>query len=451
MTALDLRTRLGLPVAIGASVLTAMALLAVGNARLEEQRGRFDDEVSLAAFRLSETRRPASTTEVEVPASASSFAVFFDAEAGEVHRVGDVPAELDQLLIDDVWSRTTDELSATMVVFDDLPDLPDPAVVAGVLCADPGVCDTVVVGAVAEGRSDYVQRNWPWWAFGTLGAGLIAWFLTRLLVGRALRPVERMRSELDEITATDLDRRMLVQATDDELERLGRSMNETVGRLGAAVTANERFVADAAHELRSPITGVRAALELERSGIDADLIDRSIAELDRANRLVDDLLTLARRQGRSVALVDVDLDDVVRAQLAAAEMRFAEVRFERSLAPTRVVADADDLGRVAANLLDNACRYGNGRVAVQVHHDGDRAVLRVDDDGPGVPPEARDFIFERFARLDESRSRATGGSGLGLAIVREVVESLGGEVAVDDSPLGGASVVGRLPSGAAPR
>jgi signal transduction histidine kinase len=254
-----------------------------------------------------------------------------------------------------------------------------------------------------------------------------------------------MREELESITASDLDRRVDTPGTGDELERLGVAMNETIDRLGSAVTANERFVADAAHELRSPITGVRAALEVEAAGSPDGLIADAVTELDRASRLIDDLLLLARRQAGTLDHTDVDLDDVVAASVAAFRTRFERIDIEMHIEPVRVVGDADALRRVVSNLLENACRYGAGRLSVTLVPESDRCVLRVDDDGPGIPGGERSVVFERFARLDASRSRETGGSGLGLAIVDEVVAAHDGTITVAGADLGGARFEVTLP------
>ena len=201
---------------------------------------------------------------------------------------------------------------------------------------------------------------------------------------------------------------------------------------------NERFVADAAHELRSPLTGVRLALEMEVAKGSQPLLADALIEVDRATRLVDDLLVLAKRPSNP-RRVDVDLDDLLNDEVNTFRLRFPDVRIEMSASPARLKGDPDALRRVTRNLLDNAAFYGRGRISVATAFDADTnaVMLRVDDDGPGIAPTDRERVFDRFTRLDSSRSRTTGGSGLGLAIVKEIVDDHLGQILVSDAPLGG--------------
>ncbi len=263
----------------------------------------------------------------------------------------------------------------------------------------------------------------------------------------------------DEITTADLSRRVQVPASRDELQALAESMNETIERLERGVEAQRRFTSDAAHELRSPLAGMRAVLEVGQRQPErmASSVDSAIEQVDRAGRLVDDLLVLARHDAaatpRRRQLADVD--DLVRAEVRAAADRFPDVRFDRvGITPVQSSVVATAIGRVVQNLVDNAASHARGVVRVRlgvvtapdptgrpvVHWE-----LAVDDDGPGVPVADRVRVFERFARLDESRSRRGGGTGLGLAIVHDLVAEHGGSVAVDDSDLGGATFVVRVP------
>ena len=156
---------------------------------------------------------------------------------------------------------------------------------------------------------------------------------------------------------------------------------------------------------------------------------------------------LARGKSDTRRRHDVDLDDVARDEIAAFRNRFPDATIARQLEPVRIQGDSDALRRVVANLLDNAHRHGGGRVAIELTHHADQYRLTIDDDGEGVPSQYRQRIFERFARLDTSRSRRAGGSGLGLAIVGEIVQEHHGTVTVDDSDLGGARFTIVLPTG----
>ena len=280
--------------------------------------------------------------------------------------------------------------------------------------------------------------------------GLIAW----LLVGRALRPVEAIRAQVDEITATTMHRRVPVPRTDDEVARLARTMNGMLDRLERASSRQRAFVSDASHELRSPVSTIRA--ELEVAAADADRADwpevaeRTLGETERLSRLVDDLLALARldeAQGPPKR-APVDLDDLVLEE----GMRTHRVPVRTAgVSAGRVAGDARQLTQVVRNLVDNAQRHAATQVAITLRRDGDDLILVVDDDGPGIPESEREHVFDRFTRLDEARGRAEGGAGLGLAVVRRAVEHHGGTVSVVDGAieaggLGGARFVVRLPA-----
>ncbi|WP_412778603.1 sensor histidine kinase [Nocardioides sp. Root79] len=270
-------------------------------------------------------------------------------------------------------------------------------------------------------------------------------------MGRALRPVERIRAEVERISGSSLDRRVPEPAATDEVGRLARTMNAMLARLQDSRHRQEQFVADASHELRSPLASLRQAAEVAQAHPAAmppgELTGTVLEETVRMQALVDQLLVLTRAgEGRARApRMEVDLDD-----LALAEVR----RIARpglavdgsGIAAGRVLGDPVALGQVVRNLVDNAARHARDRVAVSLSAAAGQVVLAVDDDGPGVPPGERQRVFERFVRLDEARARDAGGSGLGLAIVREVVTGHGGTVEVTDSVLGGARFVVRLPS-----
>lgn len=430
----SLRGRLGAFAAIGAFGLTLAASFAIGIERWQEDAARLAGDVELAAVELSEPNPPMTAT---VPTGAGFFALVFDDTGVTTDRTGPVDDDLIGLVTDDVWSQTVDEDTIVTSEYD--RDDGRRTVVAGIRCIDATACDSVAVGATERPLGDYLASRWIWLIGPALAAGALGWTGSRLLVGRSLRPVDEMRAQLEAITSTDLDRRVPVPSTGDELEALGATLNETIDRLASAVSANERFVADAAHELRSPITGVRAALELEARRHPAEILDDSVRELDRASRMMDDLLTLARRQGRPPRLGELDVDDIVTRGLSDVTKRVPGLIVDRSISPVRASADGDALRRVVTNLLDNAARYGSGRLAVTLGPEGAGWTLVVEDDGPGVPESRCGEIFQRFARLDDARTRSAGGSGLGLALVHELVADHGGTVTVSDSPLGGAA------------
>lgn len=274
---------------------------------------------------------------------------------------------------------------------------------------------------------------------------LITGAVTYLAAGRALRPVEAIRARVA-ATHGDLSMRVPVPPAHDEVGRLAETMNAMLARLQAAQAAQHRFVADASHELRSPLATIATGLELlKRENVDPDTVTALRGETARLGRLVDALLLLARADERGMAprREDVDLDEVAQAERYRPAADGIALRVDA--APVRVVGDRGQLAQVVRNLVDNACRHARSQVLVTVQRDGDRAVLDVADDGPGVPAAQRARVFERFVRLDDARARTDGGAGLGLAIVAEVVAAHGGTVDVVAGPLGGALFRVRLP------
>ena len=275
----------------------------------------------------------------------------------------------------------------------------------------------------------------------------ITWFV----VGRALRPVEAIRTEVEGISAASLDRRVPVPATDDEIARLARTMNGMLGRLEDARDRQDRFVADASHELRSPLTSIRSELEIDLEHQDsADWRETHRRVLDDAEdleRLVDDLLFLARNDtGPQGPTERVDIDDIV---LAEGEWRrdTADVDMDLSgLSAGQVDGDPNQLRRLVRNLVDNAVRHADRSVAITLHESEGTTKLVVADDGPGIPAGDRERVFDRFTQLDDARTRGRTGSGLGLAIARDIVERHGGTITVGDSDAGGARFEVRLPS-----
>lgn len=282
--------------------------------------------------------------------------------------------------------------------------------------------------------------------------------VTWLVTAWALRPVERIRREVASIGDRDLDRRVPEPGTGDEIDRLSKTMNAMLVRIENASVRQRRFVADASHELRSPLTAIRSQLEVDLAHpgradwrqSEHDVLDETV----RLQRLVDDLLVLAQSDTDSLPTrrSPVDLDDLVLEETRAVRAR-GRVDIDLSdVSAGQVLGDADQLRRVLRNLLDNAERHAASVVHVSVREDDSSVALQVADDGPGIPPEQRGAVFERFTRLDNARSRREGGTGLGLAIAREIVEHHGGTLTLLDEPAGATFVV-TLPAvnGAAPR
>src|SRR6195952_1389162 len=247
---------------------------------------------------------------------------------------------------------------------------------------------------------------------------LITGAATSLAAGRALRPVEAIRKRVA-ATHGDLSVRVPVPAARDEVGRLAETMNAMLARLQARQAPQRRFVADASHELRSPLATIATGLELlSRGNAGTDAVPALRGETARLSRLVDALLLLARADERGLRprKEDVDLDEVAEAEQRRPSGGIVP-RVEA--APVRVVGDRGQLAQVVRNLVDNACRHARSSVLVTVRREGPNAALDVADDGPGVPRAERARVFERFVRLDDARARADGGAGLGLAIVAE--------------------------------
>jgi signal transduction histidine kinase len=278
----------------------------------------------------------------------------------------------------------------------------------------------------------------------------VAW----VLVGRALRPVDAMRAEVDEITGSTMHRRVPEPATGDEIGRLARTMNAMLSRLDATATQQRQFVSDASHELRSPVAAIRTSLEVARRTADrADwmaVADTALAEESRLEALLDDLLLLAAQDENGATAINPE--PVNLTALATTEARRPRrvpvdvVHWPADDPPVELAAVEDQLAHAVSNLVDNAARYATSTVRITLSSYDDTVRIIVDDDGPGIPPADRERVFERFTRLDDGRARPQGGSGLGLAVVRAIVSRHDGQIRVEDSPLGGARFAVELPA-----
>jgi len=273
--------------------------------------------------------------------------------------------------------------------------------------------------------------------------------LTWWLVGRTLRPVEDIRSRVADITATNLDQRVPVPSTGDEIARLADTMNAMLERLDAAADRQRRFVADASHELRSPLARMRSELEVDAwdpNRADAAATHQSLLdETIGLQHLVEDLLLLARSDASDAPprRDPVDLDDIV---LRQAEQLRADgvVRVDlAAVSGAQVAGDREQIARAVRNLSENAARHAQSTVWFGVREVDGLAQVVVTDDGPGIPPEQRGVIFERFTRADPSRTGT--GTGLGLAIALDIAQRHGGTITVDPDSARGASFVLSIP------
>jgi signal transduction histidine kinase len=277
-------------------------------------------------------------------------------------------------------------------------------------------------------------------------AVLVMALATYLVVALTLRSVAALRHGAADITAAGLaEQRLPVPNSQDEIHRLAVTLNAMLDRIDSATSRQRTFVGDAAHELRSPLASIRVQLEVgqrlsqnaARQGgaraarADDDwsaLVDDVLVDVDRLDRLVEDLLALARLDESAGARRQVvALDEVTRSVVDGVRASGVTVRADTE--PALTDGDPDALRRVVVNLVNNAVRYARSEVVVRVGIDRrGRCRLTVDDDGPGIPDAERERVFDRFYRVQESRSRDTGGTGLGLPIVRDIVRSHGGRV-----------------------
>jgi signal transduction histidine kinase len=315
----------------------------------------------------------------------------------------------------------------------------------GAAASEPG--EGSALSPIEDAQSD-VEKTF----FLVGGASLLAALLAGYLVAaRTASPLRRLAATAAEVDAGDLTPRLDPSpAAAAELRTLAEAFNHMLDRLDRAFAQQRQFVSDASHELRSPLTAIRGQLEvLARSeSPSAAEIHRveamALTEMRRVERLVDDLLALARLdEGVAPALREVELGPFLSG-LASGHEGVTELG---ELPDETLRIDPDLIAQVVRNLLSNASRHAGpgGRVVLSARADGAGLVVSVDDDGPGIPPQQRERVFDRFHRSEQARDRASGGSGLGLGIARSIVELHGGGIWVDDSPLGGARVSFELP------
>ncbi|MEV6038250.1 ATP-binding protein [Nonomuraea sp. NPDC052116] len=269
--------------------------------------------------------------------------------------------------------------------------------------------------------------------------------ITWISVGSALRPVERIRAEMAEITGQDLSRRVPVPDTGDEITDLAATTNDTLDRLERSAETQRRFVADASHELRSPISALRAQLEVAHAYPDETdwqaTGEQALAAADRLAGIIDELLMLARLDAgavgerRVVDLARVAMDHVRRRE----GNRVPIIPDVCAAAP--VHGSLMQLDRLLTNLLDNATRHAATRIDLEVAVEGDKVIVTVTDDGDGIPPEDRERVFERFTRLAAARAKDKGGSGLGLALCRDIAAAHDGTLTIADHSPGARFVV----------
>jgi signal transduction histidine kinase len=287
--------------------------------------------------------------------------------------------------------------------------------------------------------------------FGVPGIVLLAAGTVWLVVGRALRPVEQIRHAVTDITSADLSRRVPEPGTADDIGRLAQTMNGMLARLEDSARRQRRFVADASHELRSPLAAIRTLLDVGLAHPDKApwpaIAQRAMRQSARLEDLIEQLLLLAKADERRLAAEQqrVDVTALLRAVAADTSARRIDIVVDTPAA-VATIGNADQLRRLFGNVTENAARYARARIVITARVATDCVRVEIDDDGPGIPEADRERVFDRFVRLDSSRERGTGTAGLGLAIAREITVAHGGHISVAESPLGGARVIVTLPS-----
>ncbi|WP_410637095.1 sensor histidine kinase [Amycolatopsis sp. lyj-346] len=302
--------------------------------------------------------------------------------------------------------------------------------------------DPIGLETVATAR----QILWGGVPAASLFIGAVAWFAVR----RSLRAVGTIRAEVDGIRARDLGRRVPVPDSGDEITELAVTMNEMLARLDRSVQRQSQFTADASHELRTPLASMRTQLEVQLAHPDRldwrRSLENAVLDVSRMETLTGDLLLLSKLDaGQAAGTTRIALADLITGHVAGRLPRDGvEVRTELHAEPV-VDGHAGRLERVLRNLVDNAERHAATRVTITLTEGDGQAVLTVRDDGPGIPAEHRERVFDRFVRLDDDRAREDdGGSGLGLAIAAEIARTHRGTLRVAEST-SGACLQLRLP------
>jgi signal transduction histidine kinase len=271
-----------------------------------------------------------------------------------------------------------------------------------------------------------------------------------LIVGRALRPVERITRAVTEITSADLSRRLPEPGTADEIGHLARTMNDMLSRLDDSARRQRRFVADASHELRTPLAAIRTTLEVGLAHPDRApwpvIAERAAQQSARLEELIQQLLLLAKTDERQLAVQQqtVGLARVLNDIVAHLPAQHVDIELDVA-ADLATTGDTDLLERLFRNIIDNALRYAASRVVITATATDHLARVQIDDDGPGIPAADRGRVFDRFVRLDNSRERGTGTTGLGLAIAREIALAHHGDITLLERPGGGTRALVTLP------
>jgi two-component system, OmpR family, sensor kinase len=441
MSRIPIRIRLTLFFAVAMAVVLAAVGLFVYTSVASDLDRAFDKDLRSRSQALAALVQRGGS--VRATGTADTFAELVTPRARVVDATPQLRGEV-------ILSPSQLALAANGPRFFDRPRLPGQDE-AGRMLALPLQNDVLVVGATLEHRNDTLTSLQAAFLVGGPVALLLMSIGGYLLAGAALRPIESMRRRAAEISTSSLDARLPVPRGDDEVSRLGRTLNEMLARLEDGLERERRFVADASHELRTPLTTLRAELELalRRSRTTQEFensIRSATAETERLARIADDLLLLARAEQGNLALRPeptdiVDMLQAVRDRFdARAELEGRSLQVDAQDTPVASI-DRLRIEQAVGNLVDNAFRHGRGPITLTAGSVNSSVELHVLDEGPGLPPEFRDHAFKPFSRATPSGE----GSGLGLAIVETIARAHDGNAGAQLRPDGGADVWIRLP------
>jgi two-component system sensor histidine kinase ArlS len=282
----------------------------------------------------------------------------------------------------------------------------------------------------------------------------ISFYLGKLLSRQALTPMVRITNEVKSMAGRHLLKLLETSSlNNDEIKELAETFNGLLNRITNAFELQKRFVSDASHELRSPLTAIRGHAQLlqkrgrENPEMQKEGLEIIINEAERLSRLVDDMLLLARSEKKTNQFKEINITGIVYKQASELQLLYPNIRLPEDCKPVMIRGDEEALKRVFINLLDNAIRAAGQRGSIQVdfHNDNNNVEILIIDNGPGIDQENISHVFERFYRVDSARDRDKGGSGLGLSIVSEIVEIHQGKVYVESTNDRGTTFTVKLP------
>ena len=452
MSRMPLRLRLTLAFALGMAAVLAGASWLVYTTVASDLAQALDRDLRSRAQDISAlVRREGSlrTTAGPLTEQGEDFAQLLDPSG---HIVDATPALRNGSLLS---SPELDRARRHLVFVNrpSVPGLDEPARMLALPVMQRGASMVLVVGATRENRAETLRSVRKAFLIGGPVALVLASLAGYLLAGAALRPIEAMRRRAEEISTSSLDERLPVPGGDDEVARLGGTLNDMLARIEEGLARERRFVADASHELRTPLALLKIELELaSRPGRSTEELAQAVrsaaAEVERLERIANDLLLLARSEEGRLELrcgpVDLaDMLETVRARFAPrAEADGRTLRVASGETPV-VTADGLRLDQAVGNLVDNALRHGTGSITLEAGQREQHVEIHVRDEGTGFPASFLPQAFERFSRAD---GRDSEGSGLGLAIVETVARAHDGSAHAETVPGGGADVWVSLPA-----